>query len=137
MTPLRTRVAALMAEAHRISPALAAWHTEQMPAAEVRERFLRYIRQKAGMKLSAADPNPERSTSVLPGSDARNDDGRPAALYCVPQVEDPRHARFGEKATGSGGRGGFCPGAVLPESEVENRELPEAGTPFSGEGLCF
>ena len=60
---------------HPQSVSIQVWECDQL------EELHRLIWEE--MELSAAGPNLERSTSVLPGSDARNDDGRLAALNCV------------------------------------------------------
>jgi hypothetical protein len=133
MRHLRQIVASQMIARHLISPELARYHVERMDPEELWWKF-RYYKTHSGMELSVDGPKTERSTSVLPGSDARNDDGRLSALYCVPaRVEAPESARFGKRATGSDGRGVFCPG-VLPESEVENRGMSGGQKRSSGEG---
>ncbi len=80
MKTLRQDLTVTMARVHDISEELAAYHVSQMSDSELAWRREKY----AEMELSAAGSTPpERSTSVLPGSDARNDDGRLAALNCV------------------------------------------------------
>jgi hypothetical protein len=157
MKHLRQVVVSQMIARHKIPSELARYHVERMDAEELWWRF-RYYKTHSGVELSAAGPKTERSTSVLPGSDARNDDGRLAVLYCIPEhcphcdypldpydrehgvcprcgheIEAPESARFGKRATGSEGRGVFCPG-VLPESEVENRGMSGGQKCSSGEG---
>lgn len=87
MRHLRQIVASQMMARHGIASELARYHVETMDAEELWWRF-RYYRAHAGMELSVAGPtNQLRSPSLLPCFDARDDDGRLAALYCVPEKE--------------------------------------------------
>lgn len=117
-----------MVRVHHVPLELAHCWVEEMDLEELWDRFRLY----AGVELSAAGPKPERSTSVLPGSDARNDDGRPEALNFAPdrslpdsEKEQPgpgagaffapaaRAARFGEKEPGNTGSIGEVSGVVF------------------------
>jgi DNA-binding Lrp family transcriptional regulator len=58
MNSLRSRVAELMVETHKISPEVASAHVREMEASEVKRRFLMYVRERiAPMELKEKDPS--------------------------------------------------------------------------------
>lgn len=132
---LRETIANLMVRIHLVRPELAREWAEKMDDAELRRRFRMYSRI-LGKELSAADPKPSAgnvpSTRLLT---SRDDDGRSAAFNPVPE-RGTGNARFGGRATGSEGRGDFCPGSV-PDSENKATGNLCVGTSVAGEGFCF
>jgi hypothetical protein len=118
MRTLRGTVADLMVRVHRISPELAATHTRQMPASEVKQRFLWYVRNltTTGAELSASDPN------------------------VAPRSGNVSSTRFSRPETMTAGSRHSTPfpgdGKRLPDSETKNRESLRASVELaSGERL--
>ena len=98
-----------MVRVHRISAELARSHVRDMSDSDLAWRVQMYARQgfELGDGIECRRPNiPERSTSVLPGSDARNDDGRPTALNPVRSIPLPES---GKEQPGPVAGAGFAP----------------------------
>lgn len=108
MSVLRQIVAKELVRRHRITPELAAWHAWRMPAKEVKWRFLQY----AGVELSAA------GETLRAGNEFSARSSRPATM-----TAGSRHSTLLPKA-----------GQAMPDSETENRAMPEAENIFASGG---